>query len=143
MIDPLKPVSIIDPTAGQRRLDSDEEEPIGNQGFGNQVFGNQGFGNQNPFGNQGFGMGNPMINPMMNQMNPYMNQMNPGFNQFNSQPKPSIDPDEVQPVPRKAVGNLSPGEFPTDCNHLYNLGQTVDGVYIIKPSLSASPKKVK
>jgi len=97
----------------------------------------------NQFGMNQFGIVQPQQFGM--QPNPYampnqagMFGQQPGMygqqqQQLQNQQMPTKDPDEVYPVPKKLISPLQPGEYPTDCNHLYNLGAKDNGVFYIKP----------
>lgn len=73
-----------------------------------------------------------------------------GMNQFGQQ-VPNVlqkqkeeDPDEMSPVQIKSVQSLAEaGGNARDCNHLYNLGVTQNGVYMIRPSPTDTPVQAK
>ena len=72
-----------------------------------------------------------------------------GMNQFGQnvpvlQKQKEEDPDEMSPVQIKNVQSLAEsGGNARDCNHLYNLGVTQNGVYMIRPSPTDTPVQAK
>lgn len=143
---PLVPIVAIGGNQIQdRRLDGDDDPepfmaPNMNQRFGQANGLNNNFGMQNQYGmpNQQFGM-------QQNQYGMQNQQQRYGYGQqpIQNLNGPTKDPDEVYPVGKKQVPALQPGEWPTDCNHLYNLGVSQNGVYIIQPNKYSNDTKKK
>jgi len=136
ILDPLKPVVVLNGGTSQaalgQRWDNEEDELMPNQGF-NQMNPYNQFGQFNQFGAQA----------------PFAaNQF--GMNQFGQQ-VPNVlqkqkeeDPDEMSPVQIKSVQSLAEaGGNARDCNHLYNLGVSQNGVYMIRPSPTDTPVQAK
>ena len=97
---------------------------MGQNQFYNQMNGfpqmgiNQLYNQQQMFGQNGHGIQNPMANQMQNVQTQ----------------NPTKDPDEVYQIQKRPTAPLASGAWPTDCNHLYNLGAKQNGVYIVKPN---------
>jgi len=135
ILDPLKPVVILNGGTSQaalgQRWDNEEDELMPNQGF-NQMNPYNQFGQFNQFGQPQFAA----------------NQFG-GMNQFGQnvpvlQKQKEEDPDEMSPVQIKNVQSLAEsGGNARDCNHLYNLGVTQNGVYMIRPSPTDTPVQAK
>jgi len=136
MLDPLKPVVLLNGGTSQaalgQRWDNEEDELMPNQGFGqinpyNQFGQFNQFGAQAPFGANQFGI------------NQFGQQVPNGL-----QTQKEEDPDEMSPVQIKSVQSLAEsGGNARDCNHLYNLGVTQNGVYMIRPSPTDTPVQAK
>ena len=92
------------------------------------------FGQFNQFGQPG-----PFAAPNQFGMNQFGQQVPVGV----QKPKEE-DPDELSPVQIKNVQTLAEtGGNARDCNHLYNLGVTQNGVYMIRPSPTDTPVQAK